>query len=104
MPKSKNLFFQDLLDEKEPTKLKPRDELIRIVEEKLGANVLPSSSSSSSSSGVTRIVSLCGSGATACTLAATLIDIGMDPTKVFIYDGSWCEWGADPDNPVVKND
>lgn len=43
------------------------------------------------------IVTSCGSGVTACCLAFALHLIGKD--DVSLYDGSWTEWGADPDTP-----
>lgn len=43
------------------------------------------------------IVTSCGSGITACVLLFGLHLIGKDDAA--LYDGSWSEWGADPDSP-----
>jgi len=43
------------------------------------------------------VVTSCGSGMTASALAFALHLIGM--SDVALYDGSWSEWGADPDTP-----
>ncbi|MEP7221798.1 MAG: 3-mercaptopyruvate sulfurtransferase [Novosphingobium sp.] len=43
------------------------------------------------------LITTCGSGMTACALAFALHLIGKD--DVSLYDGSWTEWGADPDMP-----
>ncbi len=93
MPGAKNLFFEELLDPEEPTKLKPRSELVNLLESALGPNVLSSD----------RVIASCGSGATACVLATALIECGMDPSKVYIYDGSWCEWGGEAHTPIVTD-
>lgn len=45
------------------------------------------------------VVTTCGSGVTACVIALALASLGND--QVRIYDGSWSEWGARADTPVV---
>jgi thiosulfate/3-mercaptopyruvate sulfurtransferase len=46
------------------------------------------------------ITTTCGSGVTACALSLGLFLIGkMD---VAVYDGSWSEWGALSDTPIIQ--
>jgi thiosulfate/3-mercaptopyruvate sulfurtransferase len=45
------------------------------------------------------IVTTCGSGISAALLALALARLGRDDAAV--YDGSWTEWGARADTPVV---
>lgn len=45
------------------------------------------------------IITTCGSGVTASTLALALARLGRE--DVAVYDGSWSEWGGHPDVPVV---
>jgi thiosulfate/3-mercaptopyruvate sulfurtransferase len=42
------------------------------------------------------VVTSCGSGVTACVLLFGLHLLGKDGA---LFDGSWSEWGADPDTP-----
>lgn len=44
------------------------------------------------------IVASCGSGITACAVTLGLTVAGA--TQVAVYDGSWTEWGSQPNTPV----
>jgi thiosulfate/3-mercaptopyruvate sulfurtransferase len=46
------------------------------------------------------VVTTCGSGVTASTLALALHRLGVHDAAV--YDGSWSEWGARDDTPVAR--
>jgi thiosulfate/3-mercaptopyruvate sulfurtransferase len=45
-------------------------------------------------------VSTCGSGVTACVLAFALRYMGY-PLALSVYDGSWSEWGSQPDTLIA---
>lgn len=45
------------------------------------------------------VVTTCGSGVSAAVIALALARLGR--WDVSLYDGSWAEWGALPDTPVV---
>ena len=49
------------------------------------------------------VVVSCGSGMTACVVALALDVLGEGAAPpAAVYDGSWIEWGAREDTPVVK--
>lgn len=47
------------------------------------------------------VVTTCGTGVTAAILKLALDDLGA--ADVALYDGSWTEWGARPEAPVVRD-
>ncbi|CAO4167627.1 Thiosulfate/3-mercaptopyruvate sulfurtransferase [Methylorubrum populi] len=44
------------------------------------------------------VITTCGSGVTAAIVSLALETLGRQPRA--LYDGSWSEWGSDPDRPV----
>jgi thiosulfate/3-mercaptopyruvate sulfurtransferase len=46
------------------------------------------------------LVTTCGSGVTACVVLFGAHLLGKEDFK--LYDGSWSEWGADPDTPKAQ--
>lgn len=92
MPGAKNLFFYSLLDPDNIERFKPPEELRKLI----------------SNAGIDletdkKIVISCGSGATACALAAALDVCGRKSDNTYVYDGSWMEYGSAPDTIITKD-
>jgi thiosulfate/3-mercaptopyruvate sulfurtransferase len=85
MPGARNVPFATLVNSNGT--LKPTAELRAAFE---GAGINPDKP----------VITTCGSGVTACTLALGLAVIGNEHAAV--YDGSWTEWSSVPDAPVIQ--
>jgi len=86
IPGARHLFFRDLLDEH--GKLRPRDELQRLVDEKIDGTT-------------TLIVNYCRLSHRS-TLGWIALSEVLCIDNVRVYDGSWTEWGSIVGFPVEK--
>jgi len=91
MPGANNVPFPLVYEggEMQGAKLKPKEQLAAVFKE-AGVDVSKP------------LVCSCGSGLTACILALAVYQV--NGTLVPIYDGSWCEWGAQEDTSIVTGE
>jgi thiosulfate/3-mercaptopyruvate sulfurtransferase len=99
MPNALNVPFVSLLDDNDMTKFKPLDQ---VKEKFIEAGIKPIEESSNDER---KVVCSCGSGVTAAALAVGLVECGLrEKEDVYIYDGSWIEWGGDDNTPIDKDE
>eukprot|EP00638_Chattonella_subsalsa_P008073 CAMPEP_0117752294 /NCGR_PEP_ID=MMETSP0947-20121206/11521_1 /TAXON_ID=44440 /ORGANISM="Chattonella subsalsa, Strain CCMP2191" /LENGTH=350 /DNA_ID=CAMNT_0005570911 /DNA_START=45 /DNA_END=1097 /DNA_ORIENTATION=- len=91
MPGAKNVPFAKLVAEGDLTTFKSEEEIKQIF---LEAGVDLSADSP--------IITTCGSGVTASLLSFAMCLCGKEPASVPVYDGSWSEWGGNPELPKEK--
>jgi thiosulfate/3-mercaptopyruvate sulfurtransferase len=91
IPGSLHLSFSDVLVPGDSTRFRGFRELREVFDE---AGVVAGS----------RVVFTCGSGVTAAVLALARNYIGAEEGLSAVYDGSWSEWGADPDLPKMRQE
>ena len=100
MPGSINVPFTSLLDG-DLTKFKSLDE-VRDIFVKAG---IPPLKDDEDDNGKRKVICSCGSGVTAAALAVGLEQCGLRKREdIYIFDGSWIEWGGDDTVPVVTSD
>lgn len=85
IPGARHLWFRDLYN---PDGTFKSDDELRAAFERAGVDLEQP------------IVTTCGSGVTASVLLFALHRLGAKETA--LYDGSWSEWGADPDTPKAN--
>jgi len=104
MPGALNLPFVSLLDPDDPTKFRSMDE-VRDAFVKAGIAPLSEDKEGGGEGQQRKVICTCGSGVTAAALAVGLEECGLrSKDDIYIYDGSWIDWGSEDDTPIVTED